>query len=69
MTGDGIADFIAQDNDGIYVMPSTGVGFQIHEKWSSGVCHKACHFADLTGDRIADFIAEDNNGIFVMRSQ
>ncbi len=69
VTGDGIADFIAQDNNGIFVMPSTGTGFQVHQQWSGGGCHKACYFVDVTGDKMADFIAEDNNGIFVMRAQ
>ena len=68
VTGDGIPDFIAVDNDGIYVMRSTGNGFAPFEKWSDGSCHKACHFADVTGDGIADFIAEDNDGIYVMPS-
>lgn len=68
VTGDGIADFIAEDNDGIYVMRSTGNGFAPFEKWSGGSCHKACHFVDVTGDGIADFIAEDNDGIYVMPS-
>ena len=30
------ADFIAEDNDGIYVLPSTGSGFSAAQPWGKG---------------------------------
>ena len=72
VTGDGFADFIAHDNDGINVVPSTGAGFgPQYSNWTGGPvdCHIACYFADATGDGSADFIAHDNDGIWVVPAQ
>ena len=70
-TGDGKVDFIAHDNDGIYVVPSTGTGFGQASNWTGGPagCDVACFFADATGDGKADFIAQDNDGIWVLSAQ
>jgi len=72
VTGDGKADFIAHDNDGLNVVPSTGTGFgPQYSNWSGGPvnCHIACYFADVNGDGRADFIAHDNDGIWVLPAQ
>ena len=69
VTGDGLADFIAEDFNTIYVLPSTGTKFNTFQKWADASCEKTCHFADVTGDGIADFIAEDFSDIFVLNAQ
>ena len=71
VTGDGKADFIAHDNEGIFVLPSTGTGFGLHTNWTGGPvsCNNECYFEDVTGDGKADFIAYDNDGIWVLPAQ
>jgi hypothetical protein len=70
VTGDGAADFVAHDNDAIYVMRSTGTSFGPPEKWTTGspICNINCYIVDVTGDGKADFIAHDNDAINVMPS-
>ena len=71
VTGDGMVDFIAHDNDGINVVPSTGIGFgPEYSNWTGGSvsCHNECYFADTNGDGMSDFIAYDNDGIWVLPS-
>ena len=71
VTGDGKADFIAHDNDGINVVPSSGSGFgPQYSNWTGAPvdCDNACYFSDATGDGKADFIAYDNDGIYILPS-
>jgi len=72
VTGDGKADLIANDNDGLVVVKSNGTGFDPgYEKWTEEtvVCHQGCYFADVTGDGKADLIANDNDGLVVLRTK
>jgi hypothetical protein len=69
-TGDGKADAIVANNDGVYVRRSNGSKFLPNEKWidipfwgSIGT-----GFADVTGDGKADAIASNNDGVYVRRS-
>ncbi|MCG5058789.1 MAG: VCBS repeat-containing protein [Limnoraphis sp. WC205] len=70
VTGDGKADAIVSNNDGVYVRRSNGSKFLPNEKWidipfwgSIGT-----GFADVTGDGKADAIASNNDGVYVRRS-
>jgi len=70
VTGDGKADAIVANNDGVYVRRSNGSKFLPNEKWidipfwgSIGT-----GFADVTGDGKADAIASNNDGVYVRRS-
>jgi hypothetical protein len=70
--GDGKADFIAQDMDGLYVLLSNGSGFEAPANWTNGttvLCDLGCFLADVTGDGAADFIAQDDDGIWVVPAQ
>jgi len=71
VTGDGKADLIVHDNNGMNVMPSIGTEFAKHTNWTGGQAlyyDIAVHFADVTGDGKADLIVHDNNGMNVMPS-
>jgi len=61
---------VPHDNEGIFVLPSTGTGFGLHTNWTGGPvsCNNECYFEDVTGDGKADFIAYDNDGIWVLPS-
>ncbi|NQE36572.1 FG-GAP-like repeat-containing protein [Microcoleus asticus] len=70
VTGDGKADAIVANEDGVYVRRSNGSKFLPNEKWidipfwgSIGT-----GFADVTGDGKADAIASNNDGVYVRRS-
>jgi hypothetical protein len=69
-TGDGKADAIVANNDGVYVRRSNGSKFLPNEKWidipfwgSIGT-----GFSDVTGDGKADAIASNNDGVYIRRS-
>jgi len=70
VTGDGKADAIAVNHDGIVVKRSTGSSFSQTEQWTingfSG--EKGTFFADVTGDGKVDAIAVNQDGIVVRPS-
>jgi len=70
VTGDGKADAIVANEDGVYVRRSNGSQFLPNEKWTDigywGTIGTA--FADVTGDGKADAIASNNDGVYVRRS-
>ena len=79
VTGDGIADFISFQWDGLWVWESSGsgiVGTDANKKngatlWSSenwDPNHRSHGIADMTGDGIADFISFQTDGIWVWES-
>ncbi|MBD2296025.1 VCBS repeat-containing protein [Anabaena sphaerica FACHB-251] len=68
--GDGKADAIVSNDNGVTVRRSTGTGFSGNETWTeigySGT--KGAWFADVTGDGRADAIVSNADGIYVRRS-
>ncbi|WP_017719227.1 FG-GAP-like repeat-containing protein [Kamptonema formosum] len=70
VTGDGKADAIVSNNEGVYVRRSDGSKFLPNEKWTDigywGT--KGTWFADVTGDGKADAIVSNNEGVYVRRS-
>ena len=68
--GDGRADLIEVNRNGILVSRSTGASFSAPTVWAGGVFsgdHETL-FADVDGDGKADAVAVNNGGIFVMLS-
>jgi hypothetical protein len=71
VTGDGKADAIRVNDNGVDVRRSTGDGFAPKlEGWTNGPYHgdRGEHFADVTGDGKADAIAVNENTVTVRRS-
>lgn len=71
VTGDGRADAIVVNGDGIYVRPSNGTAFNPKAHlWTSTAFYgaKGTRFADVTGDGAADALAINDEGIYVLRS-
>jgi hypothetical protein len=70
VTGDGKADAIAINTNGITVRPSNGTDFLPKETWSSVPYYGGIgtYFADVTGDGKADAIVVNTNGIVVRPS-
>jgi hypothetical protein len=70
VTGDGKADAIAINTNGITVRPSNGTDFLAKETWSSVPYYGGIgtYFADVTGDGKADAIVVNTNGIVVRPS-
>ena len=70
VTGDGRADSIAVDNDGVIVRRSTGAGFAQASNWTGGPYYagRGNYFADVTGDGRADAIVVSGSGVTVRRS-
>jgi hypothetical protein len=70
VNGDGMADAIVVNDDGVYVRLSTGSSFGPMRKWTDGAFYgsRGTFFADLTGDGMADAIAVNDDGVYVRRS-
>jgi hypothetical protein len=79
VNGDGKADAIAVNDDGIYVRPSFGTSFPSPAaRWATGVCYGTrtigapaatlpamTFFADVNKDGMADAIVVNEEGVFV----
>ncbi|MBK7244409.1 MAG: VCBS repeat-containing protein [Saprospiraceae bacterium] len=70
VTGDGLADLIAVNSNGIIIRRSCESSFGPNEVWSSTAFYgeKSTFFADVNGDGKADAIAVNNNGILVRKA-
>jgi VCBS repeat protein len=70
VTGDGKADAIVVNEDGITVRRSDGSRFLPNETWTNNPYYgnRGTFFADVTGDRRADAIVVNEDGITVRRS-
>ena len=71
VTGDGKADAVALNTNGIIVRRSNGGSFNAaNEQWTAGafVGNFSTYFADVTGDGKADAIAVNSGGVVVRRS-
>lgn len=73
LTGDGRADGIVVNKNGVFVRPTTPEAMMPASRasnWTSGGFwgFKGTHFADVTGDNKADLIVVDNIGIAVRPS-
>ncbi|MDD5248612.1 MAG: FG-GAP-like repeat-containing protein [Rhodocyclaceae bacterium] len=75
--GDGKADFISQQSDGLYVALSTGSGAAVSRKWGanfgvgqgySSQSTTPVFFADVDGDGRADAVGFANDGVYVSLS-
>jgi hypothetical protein len=68
--GDGKADCILVNDQGIWVRLSTGSTFRPNVDWSQGPCYgsRGTFFADVNGDGKADCILVNNNTITVRPS-
>lgn len=73
VTGDGRADAIAVNDDGIAVRPSTGSDFSLNNQrnWTNFVGYygtRGTFFADVSGDGKGDAIVVNDNGVVVRTS-
>jgi hypothetical protein len=73
VTGDGKADAIVVNSDGITVRRSSGSAFLPNETWTTNAYYGSLgsvpvYFADVTGDGLADAIVVNPNGVTVRRS-
>ncbi|HET7000794.1 MAG TPA: FG-GAP-like repeat-containing protein [Puia sp.] len=78
VNGDGMADIIGRNADGVHVALSTGLGFANEEVWSdefsdmkgwgAAEYHSTIRWADVNGDRKADLIIRGPEGISVALS-
>jgi hypothetical protein len=70
VTGDGKADAIFVNNDGIRVRPSNGSTFTGNAFWTNqpSFGSEGTFFADTTGDRKADVIFANTNWVTVRPS-
>jgi len=74
VTGDGKADAIVINDNGVTVRPSTGSlqngGFSGNETWTNSAYYgtRGTFFADVTGDGKADAIVINDNGVTVRRA-
>ena len=71
VNGDGKADAIAINNDGVFLRISTGYSFAPgYSNWTGGAFYgtRGTFFADVTGDNLADAIAINDDGIYVRPS-
>jgi peptidoglycan/xylan/chitin deacetylase (PgdA/CDA1 family) len=78
VNGDGMADIIGRNADGVHVALSTGLGFANEEVWSDEFSdkkgwgaagyHSTIRWADVNGDHKADLIIRGPDGIRVALS-
>ncbi len=78
VNGDGMADIIGRNADGVHVALSTGLGFANEEVWSdeftdkkgwgAAEYHSTIRWADVNGDHKADLIIRGPDGIRVALS-
>jgi len=78
VNGDGMADIIGRNADGVHVALSTGLGFANEEVWSdefsdkkgwgAAEYHSTIRWADVNGDHKADMIIRGPDGIRVALS-
>ena len=71
LTGDGIADALSFQSDGLWVFESTGNGFLPPVNWSPinwSPASRPHGIADLTGDGITDVFSFQTDGIYVWES-
>ena len=78
VNGDGMADLIGRNADGVHVALSTGLGFANEEVWSdeftdkkgwgAAEYHSTIRWADVNGDHKADLIIRGPDGIRVALS-
>ena len=78
VNGDGKADMIGRNADGVHVALSTGLGFENEELWSSEFSdnkgwgaaeyHSTIRWADVNGDQKADLIIRSADGVRVALS-
>ena len=72
VNGDGLADVVGFDNDGVYVSRSTVTGFENPARWQSsfGIIHgwgkeNPRMMADVDGDGLADVVGFGSDGVYV----
>ncbi|RTL50439.1 MAG: hypothetical protein EKK46_13350, partial [Rhodocyclaceae bacterium] len=77
VNGDGKADFIAQQSDGLYVALSTGTGLGASTKWVNGFGYSQGYsdqtttpifLLDVNGDGLADAVGFASDGVYVALS-
>ncbi|CAD5965956.1 hypothetical protein PCC9214_03495 [Planktothrix tepida] len=70
VTGDGKADAIGSNDNGVYIRRSDSTKFLPNEKWTEigYIGQNGTWFADVTGDGKADAIGSNNDGVYIRRS-
>jgi hypothetical protein len=73
VTGDGLADALVVNPDGVWVRENNGWGAlpaSSQRNWTGGfyVGYRGTHFVDVTGDGRADMVAVDEGGLAVRKS-